>query len=482
MVQFASGESTQMSDTFPSVLYVEGALVRAIGQDAQIYVGLEGYIAGVKRLLAESEHCDRSETDIIRRHGGVERLVGAFLERLMAEVFNNSEVSQRFKQCLQPENITLVITVPARARGEREESMRRILAELGYRHVKVLVESTAAAYRYARMEEYLPDGAPIVVFDCGAGTTDISVLEVRLRHNEAEGIHEREFTPLAELGVERGGMDLDDAFYDLVKSRLDPAEAATLAEQEKQESKGRSQKLLKELERIKLLMCGAGLGQHVQDSVILSVPGLIQELLLTREDLGMAIKPIVAEILAGVWEALQQAGARQGRPLSPPRIKKVYLVGGTTFVPWVRNGLRTIFAQDRIVGDADRMTSVARGAVASLFPIEHVAPVYYGYRTGKGDPVWIVYPGTVCPLAERALDLPGSDSPRRLEIVQSSDAAGSSPEAGLVTPVGTIDCTGIQSGTGFSLHYSVDHHALIHCSLHFQRDGESVQVAMSRTG
>jgi molecular chaperone DnaK (HSP70) len=459
VIRFASG------DTWPSLLYVEKSIVRAVGPTAEKYVGKAGFIAGIKRLLVESDG-QQAELDIATRNGGVEKLIGSFIEGLLEEVGANADVRKRWGDTMIRENMTLIATVPARARGAREDSMRRILGDLGMRNVRVLIESTAAAYLYARQEEYLPDGALVCVFDCGAGTTDVSVLRFSLLRNEEDGTYERVFEPIAEVGVERGGQDLDNAFYDVVKTRLNAAEQKALAQREKEERRPRSSKLLREIKLTKERLCAA---EGDAGPVTLVAPGIVKQLELTRADFEQASREIVEEMVGAAWTALSEASERLGKTIDARRVEKCYLVGGTTYVPLIRSQLEEMFSARKVVGYTDRLTAVACGAVASLFPIRRVLSATYGYRRGKSEPVWFLFKGTVCPLTARQIPLAAGSA--KLEIVERDDADQ-------IRRVGDIDISTLSAKSDAVLHYEVDDQGILHASV---RQGNTI-IDMTRSG
>ncbi|MGH8883389.1 MAG: Hsp70 family protein, partial [Stackebrandtia sp.] len=100
-----------------------------------------------------------------------------------------------------------VLTCPAKWGSRRREMLADAAAQAGFPPVRLVPEPVAAARYYAEvMQQSIPTGHSVAVFDFGGGTLDIAVV----RH-EADG----RFVVLADGGLDDlGGLDIDAALVD----------------------------------------------------------------------------------------------------------------------------------------------------------------------------------------------------------------------------------------------------------------------------
>ncbi|MEQ8223132.1 MAG: Hsp70 family protein, partial [Candidatus Eremiobacterota bacterium] len=361
-------------DTFPSLIYVNERGRVVIGYDASGEAEKEGFIKSIKSILRSGE------TDI-KIHGinrPVAGLVSEFLQRFFQYIIREEAVEKLYGRNLTPHDVELVVTIPVKAKEKHEKTMGEILSKIGFRNVKFLAESTAASQFYLQSDKELSDGKVIVVFYCGAGTTDISILRINLCR-EDDGSYNRDFTLLAEDGIEKGGDHIDNALYDLVKHKLPDAAREILKEKEKDVTGKRLNLLLQEMERIKKAFSSDKSHQT------LNVPGLISELKITYDEFEHTIKPLVDEVIDVLYRALDMADVHY------MEVNMVYLVGGTTYIPVVQKELERIFTGRYISGHNDRLTCVAKGAsMVKLGKTRRVLPFCYGYSVDTNPHVEVL--------------------------------------------------------------------------------------------
>lgn len=271
----------------------------------------------------------------------------------------------------------------ALARTRYEAALRRI----GFTHIDHVYEPVAAAYFFAQR---LKKDATILVADFGGGTSDFSIVRFS---PSASGLT---FQPLAQTGVGIAGDAFDFRIIDHLIAphfgkgsyynswgKVLPVPNAYFSKFARwnQLSIMRHTRDYRELQRLasqslsperieaflKFLDADAGYAMYRAvseaktalshtDSVNLAFHfgGVDLEKPLARADFESWIKGDLEEISACVDRALAQAG------LGESDIDKVFLTGGTSFVPAVRHQFEERFGQPKIE-TGDQLVSIAYG-------------------------------------------------------------------------------------------------------------------------
>jgi molecular chaperone DnaK len=227
-----------------------------------------------------------------------------------------------------------VVTIPANFANEaREETMEA--AKLAGLNVKFIInEPTAAAlfYAYKTGEELLGNYA---VYDLGGGTFDISIVNVANQNVDV----------VATNGVSKlGGDDFDEALQKVVFKKfkeatgndLDPGDFTKNDAEEEKKTLSKRDKCL--------VRVSAQSGRANID--------------ISREEFEEAISSLLAQTEMLCESTLDDAG------LSPSDIKEIFLVGGSTRIPCIRESIRRIFKNEPIsTANVDEVVALG----ASLF-------------------------------------------------------------------------------------------------------------------
>lgn len=407
-------------DLFPSHLYLHADGRMVIGEEAAEYRGEPNYLRNLKSLLADNLHfvevLDPTTGDRVRHD--LHALVAGFLRRLFRKVKESGDFERFVGRGVSAADIRLVLTIPAgtspAARLETEQIMTRILERLGFAEVRILVEPTAVSFLYAAEDPEMIEGKRILVFDCGAGTTDVSLLRVQLAQDEEEGFFFRRFAILGEAGESIGGNLFDVALYDRIVSKLSDGSKEKLRRllwTQQQGSSGqleppasfpgrrklRSQHLLEAIKLTKeeLSRCWS----QEQPSFPISCPEALADrdlLSLSRPELVGALRPFFDKLEALCAKVIRDA------QLEDDDIDRVYLVGGSSFLPPIKSLLTRMFGADRVVTDHGRLTSISRGAVASASTrIRRVLTVDYILRVPGLPEQVLVGAGAIYPTAAK---------------------------------------------------------------------------------
>lgn len=271
----------------------------------------------------------------------------------------------------------------ALARTRYEAALRT----LGFEEIHHVYEPVAAAYFFAQR---LKSDATILVADFGGGTSDFSVVKFSV------GARGLDYQPLAHTGVGVAGDAFDFRIIDNVVARafgkgseftswgkVLPVPLSyfqkfsrwnELSVMRHSREFGELQKLERDsLDPKKIraflafLEADAGyamyravsaakmqLSQAEAGTLSLHVAGVDIERAIAREEFEAWIAPELAEISACVDRALAQAGLQENQ------IDRVFLTGGSSFVPAVREIFASRFGADRIE-TGDQLVSIAYG-------------------------------------------------------------------------------------------------------------------------
>ena len=381
--RFASGDA--LLDVFRTVLcfWRDGtALGHAAGPQA-VAAYLDDpedsrLIMSMKTYLAQGSF---TQTQVHGRPFTLERLVATFLRDLLAAP--------------ELQGARIVAGRPVRFAGELaddalgEKRLRESFRQAGLGEIEVAFEPEAAGHRFTRT---LTSPATVLIGDFGGGTSDFSLLRF-------EPGADRPVRPLATVGVPVAGDSFDYRIIDQVVSpRLGkgstyrvmdkdmpiPAEYYAGLARWHRLSLMRTPRMLREIadvartaarpEQMRALIglieqeLGYPLYQAVagvkaalsrQDEARLRfVEGPVEiDALVTRVEFETWIAPELAQLSGAVDRTLAEAGMAAGD------VDRVFLTGGTAFVPAVRRLFETRFGTERVSGGGE-FVSVAEGLAA----------------------------------------------------------------------------------------------------------------------
>ena len=329
-------------------------------------------IMSMKTFLAQRSF---TETRIFGHPFTLERLIGRFLRALLGEL---------------PVPPRVVAGRPVRFAGEfvddalGAERLRGAYAEAGWHDVSLALEPQAAGMRFART---LTEPATVLIGDFGGGTSDFSVMRfdpcgstVPLGHAGIGiagdlfdfRIIDRAITPLLGKGdtyrVMGKALPVPPEYYSgfarwhLLSLMRTPRTLRAIAE---------VARTAQHPERLRNLIAliedglGYALYQAVStakaelsraDSTVLNFrhKGFAAERRITRAEFESWIEGDLARLTATVEQVLQAAGT------PPEAIDRVFLTGGTAFVPAVRRLFEQRFGAEKLAGGGE-FVSVAEG-------------------------------------------------------------------------------------------------------------------------
>lgn len=194
-----------------------------------------------------------------------------------------------------------------------------------------------ANYNHLKNERY------VAIFDWGGGTLDITVLE-----NRADG----KIVELAKAGLQMAGDELNEAIAREIHRRLVDLHGF-----------GKAFSGMPAIDREKLIeqceIAKCRLSEKEEESIVLmDYGGAVVNEKLTRRQMGDVIRPHVRRALELLAKVIADS------KLTKEEIGKVLVVGGSSRLLDVRNGIEQMFAgsTDKILKPKDAEWNVAKGA------------------------------------------------------------------------------------------------------------------------
>ena len=280
-----------------------------------------------------------------------------------------------------------------------------------------ITEPEAAALHYA-LQERVPVGAAIAVYDFGGGTFDATILR------KTEDGFERLGRP---EGMERlGGIDFDEAVFAHVMETvrasgvdLDPSDPATLAA---------VARLREESRRAK-----EALSLDTDATLAVYLPGLHTDVRLTRDEFETMIRPRVAESIRALERAVRSAGLEFGG------IDRTLLVGGTSRIPLIAEMVRETTGRPVAV-DAHPKHTIALGAAYVAERSREAAPAVVDAAAAAAAAVAPTVAAPVAATATVAATAPEAHVPAETPAlaVASAPAVARAPA---VTPAPAVGST-----------------------------------------
>jgi len=364
-----------------------------------------------------------------------------------------------------------VITVPAYFSDAQRRATRQAGELAGLRVDRVLNEPTAAALAYGLAE---PDtNGPVLVFDLGGGTFDVSVLEMN------DGVMEVRATAGDNF---LGGEDFDDAvaiwFAGAAGIPLpDPLEP------------GQAGELLAARLRRTVEAARHRLSTGPEAEIILPLPyGGTARAVLTASEFTRISEPLLERLRRPVARALADSRIR------PDALSHVVLAGGATRMPLVRREAARLFGRlplqrlnpDEVVarGAAVQAGLKMRAAALADVVLTDVAPYTLGIEVSEGQGN---APGRMLPVIERNTVIPAS---RVREVAPAADFQRAvtvrvfQGEARLVRdniPLGEFDLPLVprrRAEQEIKVRFTYDVNGILEVSARAQADGASNRIVI----
>jgi molecular chaperone DnaK len=317
--------------TTPSIVGFINGGERKIGDPAK-RKNPDKTVYSIKRFMGSTFDESKGEVGrvpykLVKGEGNTPRV--SIEDRMYSPQEISAMILQKMKQTaedyLGTEVTEAVITVPAYFNDAQRQATKEAGEIAGLTVRRIINEPTAAALAYGL--DKMSKEMKVVVFDCGGGTHDVSVLEL------GDGV----FEVLSTDGdTHLGGDDFDQVIIDWLVSEFKVENNLDLTKDPMA-----LQRLRESAEKAKIELSSTN-STEINLPYIMPVDGIPKHLVrtLSKSKFEKLVDNLVERTIAPCKSALKNAG------LKTTDIDEIILVGGTTRIPAIQDAVKKFFGKE----------------------------------------------------------------------------------------------------------------------------------------
>jgi molecular chaperone DnaK len=429
-------ENSEGKRTTPSVIGFTKDGERKIGDPArrQAVTNPKKTVSSIKRFIGEpysnlASEIEKVQYEVVKGDNDTPRVVIDDKQYTPQEL--SAMVIQKMKQTAEDylgETVTeAVITVPAYFNDAQRQATKEAGEIAGLNVRRIINEPTAASLAYGL--DKTDKDMKIVVFDCGGGTHDVSILEL------GDGIFEVKSTA---GDTHLGGDDVDRAIMDWLITEFKNEFGADLTKDVMA-----MQRLKEAAEKAKIEL-STTTSSEINLPYITSIGGSPQHLVetLTRARFEQLIDGFVEKTINVCKQAMKES------EFMVSDIDEVILVGGTTRIPAIQEAVKKYFGKEpnKTVNpdEAVAMGAAIQGAVLAGdvqdVVLLDVTPLNLGLETMGGVMTTLIEANTTIPTKRTEVFSTAVDNQ---PAVQINVLQGNRPMANQNKQIGLFNLDGI---------------------------------------